>query len=53
MTNHDNLPADVAKMLRERHVQLTAKERARDARMLAAYEAACLASWAKRDGVTA
>ncbi len=51
MTNPDNIPADVAKMIRERHVRLTYQERARDARQLAAYEAECLASWAKRDGV--
>jgi hypothetical protein len=53
MTHPDNIPADVAKLIRERHARLTYQERARDARLLAAYEAECLASWAKRDGVKA
>jgi len=51
MTDPDNLPADVAKMIRERHARFTYQERARDARLLAAYEAECLASWAKRGEV--
>ena len=45
MTDPDNLTAEVAKAIRESHARHYAKERQRDARLLAAYEAECLASW--------
>jgi hypothetical protein len=45
MTDPDNLPAETAKRIREDHARHYAKERQRDARRLAAYEAECLASW--------
>ena len=45
------LAAELAKAIREDHARHYAKERARDARVLAAYQAECLASWAKRDVV--
>jgi hypothetical protein len=41
----DTIPAALAKAIREDHARHYAKERQRDARRLAAYEAECLASW--------
>ncbi len=45
MTDTDNIPADLAKIIREENARRFAKERQRDARLLRAYEADCLASW--------
>jgi hypothetical protein len=45
MTDPDNILAETAKAIREIHARHYAKERQRDARLLAAYEAECLASW--------
>ncbi len=45
LTDPDNLPAELAKRIREENARHYAKERARDARRLAAYQAECLASW--------
>jgi hypothetical protein len=45
MTDPDNIPAETARRIREDHARHYAKERQRDARRLAAYEAECLASW--------
>lgn len=42
------LPADEIAAIRAYHARLNAKERARDARMLAAYQRDCLASWEGR-----
>jgi hypothetical protein len=45
MQDPDNLPAGLAKAIRESHARHYAKERQRDARLLRNYEADCLASW--------
>ena len=48
MKDPDNLPADLARRIREDHAAYFAAERARDAERLKEYQADCLASWEGR-----